>query len=192
MLEAKDRQLFNHSSRVSFYSTLLANRLNLSLPEQKSLALGAFLHDIGKIAIEGQLLSKTEGHETAEQDLLKRHPEIGARMVLPLGLPAEVGQIISYHHERYDGSGYPYGLQGEGIPLLARIVSIAQTFDHLTTDPPTPQALPIDAAIQQITLQAETRFDPMLTDVFARVMNECKASLPALAMSARPMPISEL
>jgi putative two-component system response regulator len=192
MLEAKDRQLFNHSSRVSFYSTLLANRLNLSLPEQKSLALGAFLHDIGKIAIEGQLRSKTEGHEPAEQDLLKRHPEIGARMVLPLGLPAEVGQIISYHHERYDGSGYPYGLQGEGIPLLARIVSIAQTFDHLTTDPPTPQALPIDAAIQQITLQAETRFDPMLTDVFARVMNECKASLPALAMSARPMPISEL
>ena len=192
MLEAKDRQLFNHSSRVSFYSTLLANRLNLSLPEQKSLALGAFLHDIGKIAIEGQLLSKTEEHETAEQDLLKRHPEIGARMILPLGLPAEVGQIISYHHERYDGSGYPYGLQGEGIPLLARIVSIAQTFDHLTTDPPTPQALPIDAAIQQITLQAETRFDPMLTDVFARVMNECKASLPALAMSARPMPISEL
>jgi len=192
ILEAKDRQLFNHSSRVSFYSTLLANRLNLSLPEQKSLALGAFLHDIGKIAIEGQLLSKTEEHETAEQDLLKRHPEIGARMILPLGLPAEVGQIISYHHERYDGSGYPYGLQGEGIPLLARIVSIAQTFDHLTTDPPTPQALPIDAAIQQITLQADTRFDPMLTDVFARVMNECKASLPALAMSARPIPISEL
>jgi len=62
----------------------------------------------------------------------------------------------------------------------------------LTTDPPTPQAMPIEAAIQQITLQAETRFDPMLTDVFARVMNECKASLPALAMSARPMPISEL
>lgn len=192
LLEAKDRQLFNHSSRVSFYSTLLANRLNLSLPEQKSLALGAFLHDIGKIAMEEHLLSKADGHETAEQDLLKRHPEIGARMILPLGIPAEVGQIISYHHERYDGSGYPYGLQGEGIPLLARIVSIAQTFDHLTTDHPTPQPLPIDAAIRQITLQAETRFDPLLTDVFARVMNECKASLPALAMSARPMPIPEL
>lgn len=192
LLEAKDRQLFNHSSRVGFYSTLLANRLNLSLTEQKSLALGAFLHDIGKIAMEEHLLSKTEGHETSEQDLLKRHPEIGARMVLPLGIPAEVGQIISYHHERYDGSGYPYGLQGEGIPLLARIVSIAQTFDHLTTDHPTPQALQIDAAIRQITLQAETRFDPMLAEVFARVMNECKASLPALAMSARPMPIPDL
>jgi len=192
LLEAKDRQLFNHSSRVSFYSTLLANRLNLSLSEQKSLALGAFLHDIGKIAMEEHLLSKTEGHETAEQDLLKRHPETGARMIFPLGLPAEVGQIISYHHERYDGSGYPYGLQGEGIPLLARIVSIANTFDHLTTDHPTPQALPIDAAIRQITLQAETRFDPMLADVFARVMNECKASLPALAMSAKPMSIPDL
>ena len=83
-------------------------------------------------------------------------------------------------------------MQGEGIPLLARIVSIAQTFDHLITDHPTPQPLPIEAAIQQITLQADTRFDPMLTDVFARVINECKASLPALAMSARPMPIPEL
>jgi len=192
LLEAKDRQLFNHSSRVSFYSTLVANRLNLSLSEQKSLALGAFLHDIGKIALEDYFLSKTEGHETTGQDRLKRHPEIGARMILPLGLPAEVGQIISYHHERYDGTGYPYGLQGEGIPLLARIVSIAQTFDHLITDHPTPQPLPIEAAIQQITLQADTRFDPMLTDVFARVINECKASLPALAMSARPMPIPEL
>jgi len=192
LLEAKDRQLFNHSSRVSFYSTLLANRLNLSLSEQKSLALGAFLHDIGNIAMEDHFLSKTERHETTGQDRLKRHPEIGARMILPLGLPAEVGQIISYHHERYDGSGYPYGLQGEGIPLLARIVSIAQPFDHLITDHPTPQALPIEAAVQQITLQADTRFDPMLTDVFARVINECKASLPALAMSARPMPIPEL
>ena len=192
LLEAKDRQLFNHSSRVSFYSTLLANRLNLSLSEQKSLALGAFLHDIGNIAMEDHFLSKTERHETTGQDRLKRHPEIGARMILPLGLPAEVGQIISYHHERYDGTGYPYGLQGEGIPLLARIVSIAQTFDHLITDHPTPQPLPIEAAIQQITLQADTRFDPMLTDVFARVINECKASLPALAMSARPMPIPEL
>lgn len=192
LLEAKDRQLFNHSSRVSFYSTLLANRLNLSLSEQKSLALGAFLHDIGKIAVEDHFLSKAEEHETAGQDRLTRHPEIGARMILPLGLPAEVGQIISYHHERYDGTGYPYGLQGEGIPLLARIVSIAQTFDHLIVDHPTPHALPIEAAIQQITLQADTRFDPMLTDVFARVINECKASLPALAMSARPMPIPEL
>jgi HD-GYP domain-containing protein (c-di-GMP phosphodiesterase class II) len=97
-----------------------------------------------------------------------------------------VGQIVAYHHERFDGSGYPHGLQGEGIPLLARIVSIAQAFDHLTADIPDRQGVGIDAAIQRIALMAETHFDPMLTDIFTRVVSECKASLPALAIAAMP------
>lgn len=183
LLEAKDRQLLNHCSRVSFYSTLLANRLNLTMAEQKSLALGAFLHDIGRIALDPY----TFGHSgSGEAESLKRHPEIGARMMLPLGFSAEVTQIIAYHHERYDGSGYPHGLQGEGIPLLARIVAIAQTFDHLTAESPVRPTASIEEAIRRISLEAETRFDPILTEVFVRVVNECKASLPALAIAAMP------
>lgn len=186
LLEAKDRQLLNHCSRVSFYATLLANRLNLTMAEQKSLALGAFLHDLGRIAFDQYHFEEDDQAGTAENESLKEHTDIGARMILPLGFPAEVGQIIAYHHERFDGSGYPHGLQGEGIPLLARIVAIAQRFDHLTAEFQGHLPLSIDDAIRQVSLQAETHFDPMLTDIFTRVVSECKASLPALAIAAIP------
>jgi HD-GYP domain-containing protein (c-di-GMP phosphodiesterase class II) len=111
-------------------------------------------------------------------------------MLLPLGLPAEVGQIVSYHHERWDGGGYPHGLKGDGIPLLARIVCIAQTFDHLTAETPGRSPLSIDDAMRQISLQAHTHFDPMLTEIFTRVVEECKASLPAMAIAAAPTSVS--
>ena len=186
LLEAKDRQLLNHCSRVSFYATLLANRLSLTIAEQKSLAIGAFLHDIGKVSLANYHFTDEPILPSGESAYSKEHCETGARMILPLGYPAEVGQIVSYHHERWDGSGYPHGLQGEGIPLLARIVSIAQMFDHLTAEVPGRSPLPVDQAIQQIALQANTYFDPMLADQFARVATECKASLPAMAIATTP------
>jgi putative nucleotidyltransferase with HDIG domain len=191
LLEAKDRQLLNHCSRVSFYASLLANRLNLPVAEQKSLAMGAFLHDIGKISAMSSsfVTSPASSHTDLPTD--QDHPDIGARMVLPLGFPAEVGQIIAYHHERFDGLGYPHALRGEGIPLLARIVAIAQAFDTLTVDIPGAQPLGVEDAIQQITLEANTFFDPMLTELFSRVVHECKSSLPALAIAATPGSSSE-
>jgi putative two-component system response regulator len=186
LLEAKDRQLLNHCSRVSFYATLLANRINLTLAEQKSLALGAFLHDIGKIGPEAYQFADDEITVTGKAVGNRHHPERGAKLVLPLGLPAEVGQIIAYHHERWDGSGYPFGLQGEGIPQLARIVCLAQTFDHLTAELPGRTPLSIDDACQQMLSYAGTHFEPKLTELFARVVQECKASLPAMAMATTP------
>jgi len=186
ILEAKDRQLLNHSSRVSFYATLLANRLNLTMAEQKSLAMGAFLHDFGKISQPHYRFCDDQLLPSGEAASCKEHPDAGARMILPLGLPAEVGQIILYHHERWDGQGYPHGLQGEGIPLLARIVCLAQTFDHLTAETPGRSPMTIDDATRHILIQAHTRFDPMLADLFARVVGECKASLPAMAIAAAP------
>ncbi|MCI0428043.1 MAG: response regulator [Nitrospiraceae bacterium] len=186
LLEAKDRQLLNHCSRVSFYATLLANRINLTLAEQKSLALGAFLHDIGKIGPEPYQFADDEIAVTGEAVGNRQHPEQGAKLVLPLGLPAEVGQIIAYHHERWDGSGYPFGLQGEGIPQLARIVCLAQTFDHLTAELPGRTPLSIDDACQQMRSYAGTHFEPKLTELFVRVVQECKASLPAMAMATTP------
>jgi cyclic di-GMP phosphodiesterase len=186
LLEAKDRQLLNHCSRVSFYATLLANRMNLTMAEQKSLALGAFLHDIGKIASESYRFADDEISQAGETTTNHQHPELGARIILPLGLPAEVGQIVSYHHERWDGSGYPYGLQGEGIPVLARIVCLAQTFDHLTAELPGRSPMTIDRASQNMSQHAGTFFDPMLTELFTRVVDECKASLPAMAIATTP------
>ncbi|MGZ8393438.1 MAG: HD domain-containing phosphohydrolase [Nitrospira sp.] len=183
LLEAKDRQLLNHCSRVSFYGSLLANQMNLSLPEQKALALGAFLHDIGKISLSNYKYTPDEDDCIGNSAYGKEHSEAGARMLLPLGFQAEVGQIVAYHHERFDGVGNPHGLQGAGIPLLARIVAIAQAFDNLTVDMPGHLPLSIDDAIRQVSLQADTHFDPKLTELFARVVRECKSSLPALAIA---------
>jgi len=186
LLEAKDRQLVNHCSRVSFYATLLANRINLTLPEQKSLALGAFLHDIGKIGPETYRFADDEIVVAKESIGNRYHPERGAKLVLPLALPAEVGQIIAYHHERWDGAGYPCGLEGEGIPQLARIVCLAQTFDHLTADLPGRTPLSIDDACRQMLAYSGTHFDPKLTELFVHVVKEYKASLPAMAIATTP------
>ena len=186
LLEAKDRQLLNHCSRVSFYATLLANRMNLTMAEQKSLALGAFLHDIGKVASGAYRFADDEISSAGETTANHQHPELGARMISSLGLPAEVGQIVSYHHERWDGSGYPHGLQGEGIPVLARIVCLAQAFDHLTAELPGRTPMTIDRASQNMVQHAGTFFDPKLTELFTRVVDECKASLPAMAIATTP------
>lgn len=185
ILEATDRNLLNHSSRVSFYATLIGNRLNLGSEEQKSLTMGAFLHDIGKSGIgphhfpEGQRKASSDS-----TDIRKDHPDKGAQLVRHAGLSAEISQIILCHHERWDGHGYPHGLQGEGIPLLARIVALAQTFDHLTADPMASSPLSIDAALDRISSQAHTYFDPRLTNLFIQVINECKHSLPPMAVAA--------
>lgn len=186
LMQAKDRELFHHAGRVSEYSALLGKHLDLTLAERKALAFGAFLHDIGKIGIDDRPLAKTGKLDERDQEALKRHPEIGARIILPLQLPAEVSQIISYHHEWYDGSGYPHGLQGKGIPLLARIVCIAQEFDHLITDHPARQALSIEDAVEQIRRHAGTRFDPTLAKLFARLAIESNVSLPSSRSTAAP------
>src|SRR5215471_10163680 len=186
LLEAKDRQLLNHCSRVSFYATLLANRTNLTVNEQKSLALGAFLHDIGRIGKEPYRFADDEIVTSDSTHELRQHPETGEKLVAPLKLPAEARQIIAYHHERWDGSGYPHGLKGEGIPILARIVCLAQTFDHLTAELPNRVPLSIDEASTFMASHVGTYFDPALTTLFNQVVQECKASLPAMAIATSP------
>jgi HD-GYP domain-containing protein (c-di-GMP phosphodiesterase class II) len=166
LLEAKDRHLLNHGSRVSFYATLVANRLNLPIAEQQSLALGALVHDL-------DLISVPDSHVlNMESDPQIHRPDLGARMGRAMGLSADAVQIIALHHERWDGTGYPFGLREERTPLLARIVGIAQVFDDLTAEQPERTSLPINEALQQIEQQAGTAFDPTLTELFCRTMRE--------------------
>lgn len=183
ILEAKNKRLLSHSSRVSFYATLMGARLNLTSDTQQSLTMGAFLHDIGKTHPASDGFSEGRSPFSDEDTSRKEHPNRGARLIRSLGLPAEVTQIVSYHHERWDGLGYPHGLQGEGIPLLARIVSIAHMFDNLTAEVPGQSPLPIDEAILRISLESHTHFDPTLADIFIEVLNKCKASLPPMAIT---------
>ena len=166
LLEAKDRHLLNHGSRVSFYATLVANRLSLSIAEQQSLALGALVHDL-------DLISVPDSHVlNMESDPQTHCPDLGARMGRAMGLSADAVQIVALHHERWDGTGYPFGLRDDSTPLLARIVGIAQVFDDLTAEKPDRTSLPINEALQQIEQQAGTAFDPTLTELFCRTMRE--------------------
>ncbi len=166
LIEAKDRHLLNHGNRVSFSATLVADRLNLPIAEQQSLALGALVHDL-------DLLSIPDGHVlNRESDPQTHRPDLGARMGRAIGLSADAVQIIALHHERWDGTGYPFGLREERTPLLARIVGIAQVFDDLTGEKPQRTFLPINEALQQIEQQAGTAFDPTLTELFCRTMRE--------------------
>jgi putative two-component system response regulator len=166
LLEAKDRHLLNHGNRVSFYATLVANRLNLPLAEQQSLALGALVHDLDLISVTDVNLLNMESNPQIHR------PDLGARMGRAMGLPADAVQIIALHHERWDGTGYPFGLREERTPLLARIVGIAQVFDDLAAEKPERTSLPINEALQQIEQQAGTAFDPALTELFCRTMRE--------------------
>lgn len=166
LLEAKDRHLLNHGSRVSFYATLVANKLGLPFAEQQSLALGALVHDLDMISIVN---TRTLNMESDQQ---VHCPDLGARMGRAMGLPPDAVQIIALHHERWDGTGYPFGLREDRIPLLARIVGIAQVFDDLTTEKPGRSPLPINEALQQIEQLADSAFDPTLTELFCRTMRE--------------------
>lgn len=166
LLEAKSRHLLNHGSRVSFYSTLVANRLSLPIAEQQSLALGALVHDLDLISIPGDHVLSMESNQQIHR------PDLGARMGRAMGLSADAVQIIALHHERWDGAGYPFGLTEDRTPLLARIVGIAQAFDELTTEQPGKPALPVSAALPLIQQQAGTAFDPSLTELFCRTMRE--------------------
>ncbi|HKO31747.1 MAG TPA: HD domain-containing phosphohydrolase [Nitrospiraceae bacterium] len=166
LLEAKDRHLLNHGSRVSFYSTLVANRLSLPIAEQQSLALGALVHDLDLISIPDSQVLNMESNPRVH------HPDLGAKMGRAMGLSADAVQIIALHHERWDGTGYPFGLREELTPLLARIVGIAQVFDELTAEKPERTTLPINEALEQIEQQAGTAFDPSLTELFCKTMRE--------------------
>lgn len=166
LLEAKDRYWVNHGNRVSFYATLVANKLQLPLAEQQNLALGALAHDLDLIG--------GESSPVLQHDDTRSHhrPDLGARIGRAIGLPAEAVQIIALHHECWDGAGYPFGLKEERIPLLARIVTLAQTLDDLTADKPGSVPIPIKKALEKIEQQSGTAFDPSLVGVFCRTMRE--------------------
>ena len=189
LLEATDRQLLAHCSRVNFYAMLLSTPLHLTQAEQKSLTLGAFLHDIGKIRIGAEAFSRNQTADSGESGSRKRHADIGARIVLRLGLPAEVAQIIACHHTWYDGSNSPHGMQSNSVPLLGRIVCIAQAFDRLTAGDSCRVPMAVDVALRRISGEAGTRFDPMLTKIFARAITERKETLPTLALAPLPSDI---
>jgi putative nucleotidyltransferase with HDIG domain len=165
-IETKDAFMRGHARRVSLYSALLADRLNLSAHEHELVRIAGFLHDLGKVGVPTDLLLHPGALEPEKRKLVEEHPEIGAKLLAPLDLPPAVAQAIHHHHEWWDGTGYPDGLAGEEIPLAARFVAVADAFDSMNCDRPHCAALPRDVLIAEFKRFAGKQFDPMLAKEF--------------------------
>ena len=168
-VDARDHYTSSHSKKVSEYAVALAEALNLEPLEINKLSTCALLHDIGKIGISDEILTK-QGELTAEEwEAIKTHPQLGATIVSHVGNLAPYVLGILHHHERYDGSGYPQGLKGEEIPLEARILAIADAFAAMTSERPFSNALPHEEALEEIKRGAGKQFDPKLAKVFLSI-----------------------
>ena len=170
LLEAKHPELVQHAGRVKFYASLLMEHLQLAQQEHEAIQLGAYLHDIGKIGIHDRLISSHYSPTEQDQELLKCHPTIGAQMMRDVPFHPSVEQTIRHHHEKFDGSGFPDGLVGHQIPLPARIVGLANIFDHFVTGYGSQPALPVPEAREKIRQEAGKSLDPKLADLFAKVV----------------------
>jgi response regulator RpfG family c-di-GMP phosphodiesterase len=166
-IEAKDWGTGAHSERVRRYGTELATAVDPYLLEEPSLEYGFILHDVGKIAIPDSVLGKPEPLTPAERRLLEMHPTLGEQMVGKAALLRGHGvDVVRSHHERWDGSGYPHGLAGDEIPLSARIFSVADALDAITSDRPYSPARGWADAVEEIVGQAGSQFDPDVVGVF--------------------------
>lgn len=161
-LEEKDRYTHGHSLRVMKYSMVIADEILLPQNAKEELRLCALLHDIGKVVIKDALLSKPGQLSKQELMTIRMHPTIGFNIVEKIS--KNLSRKILSHHERWDGKGYPEGLKGEEIPLISRIIAIADTLDAITTDRPYRPASDVDYAIKEIFLNSGTQFDPVLVD----------------------------
>lgn len=171
-LEAKDRYTRGHSGRVAEYTVRLATALGIEVPQVESLRLASALHDLGKIGIRDEVLNKPSRLTPEEYDLIKQHPLIAVQILQPLAVVQDIIPWIKHHHERYDGGGYPDGLAGENIPLGARIIALADSFDAMTSDRPYRRALPLEVALEEVRQGAGRQFDPQLAEVWLKLMKE--------------------
>ena len=167
-LDAREREIGLHSKRVACHTLLLARQFTMDAAELRQVYWGALLHDIGKIGVPDSILLK-DGPLTAEEwQVMRRHPEIGHRILSGVPALAPAAGIVLAHEERYDGSGYPQGLAGDAIPLWARLFAVIDTLDAMTSDRPYRKALAFDAARAEIMRQEGTQFDPVAVDAFVR------------------------
>ncbi len=159
-VDEKDPYTHGHAERVTKYSTLIATEMGLPEEEVQKLRISALLHDVGKIGIDDRVLKKPGALTPDEYDLMKQHTVKGANIVRGVLQLREMIPGIELHHESLDGRGYPHGLRGDGIPLMARIIAVADTFDAMTTHRPYQTAMEPSVAISYLLSQAGKRFDP--------------------------------
>jgi putative nucleotidyltransferase with HDIG domain len=163
-IDAKDPYTRGHSERVARYSSLVAKEMGLDSEDVRRVRLSALLHDVGKIGIDDRILRKPTALTEEEFEIMKSHPVKGAAIMDAIPQLHDVIPGMKHHHERWEGGGYPDGLAGEEIPLQARIVSVADTFDAMTTTRPYQRAMDIRFVFQRLRDLAGNRFDPAVVD----------------------------
>lgn len=165
-LEARDPHLRGHSARVTAFAEALACGLGWSGRRLEILRLGGSLHDVGKISVPAEVLRKPGPLDEGELAQIRRHPVTGARLIQDFADFQPALAYVLHHHERWDGQGYPHRLRGGRIPLEARILSIADAFDAMTSTRAYREALPVDDALEELERCAGTQFDPALAETF--------------------------
>ncbi len=168
-LDFRDNETHGHSRRVVEYAVLVAQAMNVGEPELSWIRRGAILHDVGKIGVSDAILRKPGKLDAAEWEEMRRHPEMGYRMLKHIRFLEPALEIVHCHQERWDGSGYPHGLKGEQIPLGARIFAAVDTFDAMTSDRPYRAALSIEAARDEIRRFSGIQFDPRVAEAFLAI-----------------------
>ena len=171
-VDAKDVYTRGHSDRVAYYAVKIGKSFNLKEEELQKLKAAGIFHDIGKIGIADDILFKTDKLSDAEYDEIKKHPIKGAHILSAVSMFKDIIPLVKHHHERIDGRGYPYGIKGDEIPFLARIVSVADAFDAMTSDRQYRSKLNIDEAKKQLLLNSGTQFDSNVVNNFIALLED--------------------
>jgi putative nucleotidyltransferase with HDIG domain len=182
-LDARDCYTAGHSAAVAIYARDIASRLGLAEREQRLAHLCGLVHDIGKIGLPAGLLEKTGPLTLAERRQMEQHSEIGERILAKVEDYAEIARIVRHHHERIDGRGYPDGLAGEDIPLLSRIIAVADAYNAMTSDRPYREAMPSQVARLRMAQAVETQFDTAVVAAFEAVLASASESYRAGSQS---------
>ncbi len=170
-IDAKDKYTNGHSLRVAEYSRMIASKLNMSMQEQQDIFYIGLLHDIGKIGVPDDIINKTSRLTDAEYDIIKTHPVIGAEILEKMSELPDIAIGARYHHERYDGRGYPEGLKGEEIPLVARIIGVADAYDAMASTRSYRDVLPQEVIRAEIVKCRGTQFDPVFADAMLELID---------------------
>ncbi|HHW42242.1 MAG TPA: HD-GYP domain-containing protein [Desulfotomaculum sp.] len=168
IMEARFKEASEHSQRVAGYALVLAGELGMSGKEQERVYLAGLLHDIGKLGIDSSILLKPGKLTAAEWEEVKKHPVYSYEILSAIPGMDLISRAVLYHHERYDGCGYPAGLAGEDIPLEARVLAVADSFDAMTSNRAYRPRMPREAAVKELERCAGTQFDPQLVEIFCR------------------------
>jgi len=171
-VDAKDSYTRGHSDHVARFSMLIAERMGLSHDQLVALEMAAYLHDIGKIGVAEEILLKPGRLSDLEMEQMRHHPLIGANILKPVAFPWAINPVVRHHHESYDGSGYPAGLRGDEIPLLARILTVADSFEAMTADRPYRQGMSVASAVEELQACSGTQFDPRIVSIFVDIVSE--------------------